>query len=300
MASGRKERKPVNWTNVAVGSALQLFEVTTLGQPFEVIKTQVAANRTQTLPTACRNIYARGGMRGFWQGLYPWAWIEAVTKGGILLLAQSEIEAVAVNTLGTSSTLASALGGIGGGVAQAYTTMGFCTFMKTVEVTRVKGPDGTAAESSISVARGILRTEGIRGVYKGVSAVALRQASNWGSRFGISRVVESLIRGRDESRVLTTSEALLASVAGGGLAVWNHPFEVCRIEMQSMVKADDRPAKMTIGSTARYVYNKDGIKGLYRGVVPRIALSVYLTVVMVFGGDRVKQAIKESREQEYR
>lgn len=27
---------------------------------------------------------------------------------------------------------------MGGGIAQAYSTMGFCTFMKTVEVTRQK------------------------------------------------------------------------------------------------------------------------------------------------------------------
>jgi Mitochondrial carrier protein len=180
MAAANKERKPVNWTNVAVGSTLQLFEVTTLGQPLEVIKTQVAANRMQTLVTACRYIYSRGGVRGFWQGLYPWAWIEASTKGGILLLAQSEVEAVAINTLGTSPLLASALGGIGGGVAQAYTTMGFCTFMKTVEVTRAKALDGRPVESSMSVARGILRAEGIRGIYKGVSAVAMRQASKLG------------------------------------------------------------------------------------------------------------------------
>lgn len=30
------------------------------------------------------------------------------------------------------------IGGMSGGIAQAYTTMGFCTFMKTVEVTRHK------------------------------------------------------------------------------------------------------------------------------------------------------------------
>jgi Mitochondrial carrier protein len=68
---------------------------------------------------------------------------------------------------------------------------------------------------------------------------------------------------------------LLASVLGGSLAVWNHPLEVCRVEMQSMVKAHDRPAKMTVLSTVKYVYAKDGIRGLYRGVVPRIALFVF-------------------------
>lgn len=35
-------------------------------------------------------------------------------------------------------SLASMFGGMFGGVAQAYTTMGFATFMKTVEVTRSK------------------------------------------------------------------------------------------------------------------------------------------------------------------
>jgi Mitochondrial carrier protein len=103
------------------------------GQPFEVIKTQVAANRTQSLTSACANIYSRGGTKGFWQGLYPWAWIEAVTKGGILLLVQNEIEMLARNR-GASKEMGSMLGGIGGGIAQAYTTVGFCSFMKTVGI----------------------------------------------------------------------------------------------------------------------------------------------------------------------
>jgi hypothetical protein len=104
------------------------------GQPFEVIKTQVAANRTQSLFTACKNIFSRGGAKAFWQGLYPWAWIEAATKGGVLLLAQNEIQTFTVNRVGVSKELGSMLGGIGGGVAQAYTTVGFCSFMKTVRL----------------------------------------------------------------------------------------------------------------------------------------------------------------------
>lgn len=89
-----------------------------VGQPLEVLKTQVAANRNQTLATACSKIYARGGLLGFWQGLYPWAWIEAATKGGVLLLAQSEVQSVATNGFGASVQIAGAAGGICGGVAQ--------------------------------------------------------------------------------------------------------------------------------------------------------------------------------------
>jgi hypothetical protein len=76
---------------------------------------------------------------------------------------------------------------MGGGVAQAYTTMGFCTFMKTVEVTRHKNPG--VVESSWKIASGILKREGLLGMNRGVTAVALRQMTNWGSRLGTSLIL---------------------------------------------------------------------------------------------------------------
>lgn len=54
--------------------------------------------------------------------------------------------------------------------------------------------------------------------------------------------------------------------------------------MQSQVQDVTRPKKMTIASCAKWIYQQDGIKGFYRGVIPRIGLSVYLTCCMVFGG----------------
>lgn len=293
--AGAKPPRQIEWTNLGVGAALQLFEVTTLGQPFEVMKTQLAAYRSDSFGTAMKNIYARGGLRGFWQGLIPWAWIEAVTKGGVLMLTAVEIRSVAEHA-GADKGLAAMLGGVGGGVCQAYTTMGLCTFMKTVEVTREKGPDGKALEGTLQVAKRIFQKEGVRGMYKGVSAVAVRQATNWGSRFGISRVTENLLKGGDKNRKLSNAERLGSSVVGGALACWNQPIEVIRVEMQSVAKSEGRPEKVTIGTTAKYIYKNNGIKGFFRGVLPRIGLSVYLTSCMVFGGDELKAIIKARKE----
>ena len=39
----------------------------TLGQPLEVLKTHQAANRTDSLRTAIKKTYARGGVKGFYQ-----------------------------------------------------------------------------------------------------------------------------------------------------------------------------------------------------------------------------------------
>jgi hypothetical protein len=58
--------------------------------------------------------------------------------------------------------------------------------------------------------------------------------------------------------------------------------------MQSQIKDPSRPAKMTIASCAKWIYEQQGLRGFYRGVTPRIMLSTYLTVCMVFGGDEVK------------
>ncbi|RKP16737.1 hypothetical protein ROZALSC1DRAFT_31394, partial [Rozella allomycis CSF55] len=125
------QAKSVSFKNLLIGAFIQVIEVSTLGQPFEVLKTYMAANREANLRSAIVNTYKRGGLQGYYQGLIPWAWIEAASKGGILLFTSSEIEYIA-KALGASSALA----GIIGGICQAYTTMGFCTFMKTVEVTR--------------------------------------------------------------------------------------------------------------------------------------------------------------------
>ena len=151
--------------------------------------------------------YSRGGVAGFYQGLIPWAWIEASTKGGVLLFASSELDNFFKSKLGMSAAASGVLSGMGGGVAQAYTTMGFCTFMKTVEVTRHKQVG--VKQSTFSVAYDVFKKEGIVGLNRGVSAVAIRQMTNWGSRFGISRITESILKGSDKSKKLSVPEKLL-------------------------------------------------------------------------------------------
>lgn len=100
-----------------------MFEVSTLGQPLEVIKTTMASNRKASMAEALKTVWSRGGVLGFYQGLIPWAWIEASTKGGVLIFTSAEIEKVASRN-GFGVGAAGLLGGMGGGIAQAYATMG--------------------------------------------------------------------------------------------------------------------------------------------------------------------------------
>lgn len=54
----KKEKKRVNRADLCV------CRVTTLGQPLEVIKTTMAANRSDTFAGAMRRIWGRGGVLG--------------------------------------------------------------------------------------------------------------------------------------------------------------------------------------------------------------------------------------------
>lgn len=91
------QQKGFSWSNIGVGAIMNMFEVrwtrgrarrqhksvgqltccaptqvTTLGQPLEVVKTQMASNRKQTMAQALKTVASRGGALGFYQGLIPW------------------------------------------------------------------------------------------------------------------------------------------------------------------------------------------------------------------------------------
>lgn len=292
--SEKIEKKPITFTNLLLGAGLNLAEVSTLGQPLEVTKTTMAAHRDFGLLKSVSHIWQRGGILGFYQGLIPWAWFEASTKGAVLLAVMTEAE-YRFRVLGASPFLAGIGGGIFGGLSQAYFTMGFCTCMKTVEITRAKdAATGQKVKGTFTVFKEIFQREGFRGINKGVNAVAMRQMTNWGSRFGLARLAEDLIRkfrNKDKNEKLNAFEKILSSVIGGSLSAWNQPFEVARVEMQSRVKDINRPKNLNVISTLKYVYSTNGFKGLYKGVTPRIGLGVWQTVFMVSLGDYAKEYI---------
>lgn len=132
-------------------------------------------------------------------------------------------------------------------------------------------------------------------------------------RMGFARLAETSIRkikGKSETDSLGAMDKILASTIGGALATWNQPIEVVRVEvctfgfnsylsgshvlakMQSMAKNAtanvNRPAKLTVMNTLAFIYKENGIKGLYRGVTPRIGLGIWQTICMVSFADYVK------------
>ena len=176
------------------------------------------------------------------------AWLEASTKGSVLILTSTEAELFAREYLHVGHSAAGVIGGVAGGAAQSYLTMGafnnsigsenhllmaaigITTSMKTAEITRAKtAAQGLEVPTTMQLFLRQWKTKGIRGVNRGVNAVALRQITGWASRFGISRYAEGQIRslsGKGIGERLSVGEKLSASLVGGALSCWNQPFEV--------------------------------------------------------------------------
>lgn len=134
--------------------------------------------------------------------------------------------------------------------------------MKMIEVTRTKSAQfGVKIQGTMQTFFDIIRMKSIRGVNRGVNAVAQRQITGWFSRIGISRFAEGVIRklkGKEERAKLGFVEKITTSTFGGALSCWNQPFEVVRIEMQSLKASPSKPESPTMWNTTKYIWKTSG------------------------------------------
>ena len=125
------------------------------------------------------------------------------------------------------------------------------------------------------------RSGGLAAINKGVNAVALRQVTNWGSRIGIARAAEEVIRdlkGYSHDHQLGIGEKVASSAVGGVLGCWNHPIEVVRVEMQSLTKVEssNKPKKLNMFNTFKYIYQGEFVWKVFWGESWRaLILSVF-------------------------
>jgi hypothetical protein len=136
-----------------------------------------------------------------------------------------------------------------------------CTFL----VTAVVNKPGYTIFGCI---RDVYADKGVRGFYHGASAVAIRQMTNWASRSGFTEYIRNKAKiyksGKVEGTRLTVLEESLCGIVGGALACWNHPIEVCRIEMQSRTVAKE--PQLSIVGTLTHVVKTNGPLGLFKGM----------------------------------
>lgn len=277
------------------GAALQCIEAATLGMPFEVWKTRMGRFRTESTGTAFVNIYRRGGITEYWRGLGP-KLIESASKGAVLLYSKEMLMNFCEYS-GFGGTSSGFIAGAGAGVCQTV-VMGPCTFLVTCVVT------GNNEMPILKKMKSTWTQNGLKGFYPGGTAIAMRQATNWASRQGLTEYARKNLKKRKLKNIdgvnengiteknikecqLTVKEEALAGIMGGAFSTWNQPFEVARIHMQAA--ANEGKSKQNMLKVLNQIVRTEGPTALFTGIVPRIGLGVWQTLFMVTGAKLIRK-----------
>jgi len=165
-----------------------------------------------------------------------------------------------------------------GGIASAFAEA--CTFPLDTLKTRlqVQGQKSTGCEIKYrGLTHGsltILKQEGLSGFYHGIKPALLRQITYGTMRMGFYQSLKKLIQ-KDEKGEHLYVNVICGMVAGGLANGIANPTDVLKIRLQ--VNKDEYSKGMM--RAFNDIFQKEGFKGLYRGMAPNVQRAAIITGV---------------------
>lgn len=256
--------------NLLKGALLRIASDLSGGTPLESIKCRVTT--TMDGPwQATKNIVKEDGILGLWSGT-PSRTVEGALLGAVFILGSSFTK-TRLRALGASPTVCALGAGLVGGVAQSIVMTPAGMIFTSLNVNR--GKKGYENDNAITVTKRILKEKGIIGMYYGVSPMALRQATNWATRAGLTEVVRTSF----QLTKYGVAGEIASGVIGGVGSCWNTPIETIRVLIAKDVSMGV-PTK-SFGKYWSDMVEEQGYPGLFRGVTPRGIQAIWQTVFMV-------------------
>jgi len=249
--------------NVLAGGLAGAVE-TSLTYPLDLAKTrqQLSTSRSGSVPSVLLEVYSRQGLGGLYRGLaaplvseVPRRAIKFTLNG---LFKEQLCRLYPSRSLSADVGLAAAAGAAAG----ASETLLHTPF-EVVKI-RLQATGGAALGSPLEAARGILRVEGLAGLYAGLEAYALRQAVWNGGFFGFIGLGKAALpppRGGSKAG----RDFLLGLLAGSAATCLNNPLDVAKSRIQGASAGGHWSVSVTMG-----VARSEGVRGLCKGLPARL------------------------------
>ncbi|XP_011879865.1 PREDICTED: mitochondrial folate transporter/carrier [Vollenhovia emeryi] len=119
----------------------------------------------------------------------------------------------------------------------------------------------------------IVKTEGVRGLYRGVTPNVLGSGSSWGFYFFFYNTIKSSIQGGNSKKPLGPSMHMFAAADAGVLTllmtnpIWVVKTRLC-LQYADDVKLAESKKYRGMVDALKKIYRTEGIRGLYKGLVP--------------------------------
>jgi solute carrier family 25 oxoglutarate transporter 11 len=148
--------------------------------------------------------------------------------------------------------------------------------------------------SQIGIAKQIFATEGVSGLYRGLSAALVRQATYTTLRLGTYDVIKELICKDGKESFL--QRVISASGAGAIGSFLSCPVEVCLVRMQAdgrLPLNQQRGYKNVVDALIR-VAREEGVLTYWRGATPTVTRAIVVSVTQLATYDQFKTILKSS------
>lgn len=110
----------------------------------------------------------------------------------------------------------------------------------------------------------IFREEGLAALYSGISPAILRQATYGTIKIGVYQTLKSMVveNPQESTLFINVCCGVVAGIVSSSLA---NPTDVLKVRLQAMTEIKN---KESMTQAFKRIYMEEGIKGLWRGVVP--------------------------------
>ncbi|TKR64549.1 hypothetical protein L596_025061 [Steinernema carpocapsae] len=240
--------------------------------PTEYVKTQLQLDERSAKPKYKGPIdcvvktYKGHGFFGFYRGLSVLLY-GSIPKSSFRFGTFEFLKSKACDEKGNLTPLMRLACGLGAGLSEAVFAV---TPMETVKVKFIH--DQTLAQPRFKgFLHGlgvIVKTDGFKGLYQGVTATMAKQGSNQAIRFFVMETLKDWYRDGDNKKPISKPIVGLMGAFAGACSVYgNTPIDVVKTRMQGL---EAKKYKNTIDCAVQ-IWKKEGFFAFYKGTVPRLS-----------------------------
>ncbi|KAE8709335.1 Nicotinamide adenine dinucleotide transporter 2 [Hibiscus syriacus] len=132
---------------------------------------------------------------------------------------------------------------------------------------------GVRGSVIITSLQNIIRNEGLKGLYRGLSPTIIALLPNWAVYFTIYEQLKGLVTSHDDNSGQLTIGANMVAAAGAGAAtaITTNPLWVVKTRLQTQGMRTGVVPYTGVLSALRRIVHEEGFRGLYSGVLPSLA-----------------------------
>ncbi|KAM5537326.1 hypothetical protein V8D89_009056 [Ganoderma adspersum] len=259
--------------------------------PTEFVKTRSQFSGKKQSPIAIvRETVQTKGLTGLYSGCMALVIGNAV-KAGVRFVSYDHFKHALADAEGKVSAPRSLLAGLGAGMMEAIFAVTPSETIKTKLIDDSKSPNprfrGLVHGTSV-----IVREEGLRGIYRGLFPVMMRQGANSAVRFTTYTTLKQMVQGqgRPGKPISSATTFGIGAIAGLVTVYTTMPLDVIKTRMQSL---EARQAYRNSFHCAYRIFTEEGLLRFWTGTTPRLArlvlsggivFTVYENIIKVIGG----------------